>query len=286
MQTVLGAVVLAGGADATSRARLPLGTEFEHWEKNDKIMEDIALPPGLLALRSDPRYAVYERSRPIATQKAIEKVFQNIDDFGRGYGKLMSAPTADEAAAARSGLGDTSKLPPQSPGTTAGGAAAAAAVGGLKPTSLEYLAVARFDAAHVSIALYVLVSKTITAAGLAAVSLPGPVKAIPRTTFKSAIKYQLNFARCNDMARMTIEVHDLPTALLVVQLLLGSRLIAVIQHKHRFAADYDVFSVGGYRDYQVRVSALFAMADAGSYRMHAMHTVVNVYDRRVGGRWI
>lgn len=124
-------------------------------------------------------------------------------------------------------------------------------------TSLEYAVVARWDASIASIALYFAVSVAVdtiagnvVAAGLVRV-IPGPVKGLGRMVFKSGLGYNFDFSRCKDLARLTVQVADLPTAAKVVEALTKSDMLTVMRTKNRFDRSYDTFAIGGYRDYQM-----------------------------------
>ena len=124
-------------------------------------------------------------------------------------------------------------------------------------TSLEYAVVARWDASIASIALYFAVSMAVDtiagnggAAGLVRV-IPGPVKGLGRMVFKSGLGYNFDFSRCKDLARLTVQVADLPTAAKVVEALTKSDMLTVMRTKNRFDRSYDTFAIGGYRDYQM-----------------------------------
>ena len=119
------------------------------------------------------------------------------------------------------------------------------------PTSLQFVVRARWAASLVSIAIYVLVSRLLLDNECPCTVIPGPVKQVERMVFKSGVRYGLDFRKCKDLARLTIQVANLAVAAMALRLLLASGLIVIVNHKHRFAANYPVITVGGYRDYQL-----------------------------------
>ena len=119
------------------------------------------------------------------------------------------------------------------------------------PTSLQFVVRARWAASLVSIAIYVLVSRLLLDNECPCTVIPGPVKQVERMVFKSGVRYGLDFRKCKDLARLTIQVANLAVAAMALRLLLASGLFVIVNHKHRFAANYPVITVGGYRDYQL-----------------------------------
>ena len=119
------------------------------------------------------------------------------------------------------------------------------------PASLQFVVRARWAASLVSIAIYVLVSRLLLDNECPCTVIPGPVKQVERMVFKSGVRYGLDFRKCKDLARLTIQVANLAVAAMALRLLLASGLFVIVNHKHRFAANYPVITVGGYRDYQL-----------------------------------
>jgi hypothetical protein len=129
--------------------------------------------------------------------------------------------------------------------------------------ALEYAVYAQLRASDASIVLYELVSKIASDVSKSLVVLPGGVKKLPRTIFKSAVKYNCDISKISDLVRCTVLAETLADVAAVFHAFLQNDQTTVVQVKNRFAPDYPSTLVGGYLDVQlkVRFQSGGAMAD-------------------------
>jgi hypothetical protein len=123
------------------------------------------------------------------------------------------------------------------------------------PTSVKYLLLARRRSADDSIDLYDLVSRKVAQLNCEATVVPGSVKPLPRSVFKTVLAYSLMgcFAQVNDVTRLAIKVKTLLDLTTVVEAIAADDEILVLRHRNRLDPLADSAPDGGYRDYQMIV---------------------------------
>lgn len=108
----------------------------------------------------------------------------------------------------------------------------------------------RHVAASASIALYQALCAEASQLSCKVEVIPGGVKELPRTVFKSVLNYHGDFAMCRDATRATMEVDSIADVVKVVESLLASDSIIILRTKDRLQPSYDSRPIGGYRDFQ------------------------------------
>jgi len=111
----------------------------------------------------------------------------------------------------------------------------------------RYIVFGRRTAAQASLALYknvCAVVDTLSVPGL--LVLPGGVKKEPRIAMKAFLKYGGDFARVQDMSRITVVVDTLDQLALVVAALQASGYFVVVRTKNRWDPNESVLASGGY----------------------------------------
>jgi Ran GTPase-activating protein (RanGAP) involved in mRNA processing and transport len=120
-------------------------------------------------------------------------------------------------------------------------------------TALEYVVYAQVRASEASIVLYRLVKHVASEVNASLVVLPGGVKKLARTVFKTAVKYNCDLSKVTDLVRCTVVAGSLAEVAEVFHAFLSCTFTTVLQVKNRFAPDYATTLVGGYLDLQLKV---------------------------------
>lgn len=130
---------------------------------------------------------------------------------------------------------------------------------GTSPLDVEYLLAMLDDAAQSNELLVRLGQQVVTAASgffgsdEAVQALNAPLKKMRRIMTKTAEKYNGDFSRVCDLARMTLACADFAAATFTLKMLQDSPEVEIRRIKNRLRLDFDATLTGGYRDCLVNV---------------------------------
>lgn len=191
---------------------------------------------------------VFRGRQAAATANLVPRI---LDDVAAYRGAMSAATSVDGAQDAVAALTSMARAVPQS--HQAAEADAAGESECPPPTELAHAVWRQLEASDGSVWLYNRMVTVVASVGPHLAVIPGGVKQLPRTVFKSAIKYRCNIGRITDQIRCTVVAPTLVDVAHVLRAMLDSPSLAVTRVKNRFAPDYDAAPTGGYLDLQTMV---------------------------------
>eukprot|EP00038_Savillea_parva_P009214 m.182027 g.182027 ORF g.182027 m.182027 type:complete len:673 (-) comp15414_c0_seq1:375-2393(-) len=237
---------------------------------------------------------VYNRRRANATTGLVAVILEDISSYNRVYADLMENPECLEALLKLDELTTRAPEPFGESGEPLTVAAAERLVGSSasadmpKSAKVDYAIYMRKVAALGSIALYNKVCDTVLGVTMTGISpsyvVPGGVKKLDRTVYKTVTKYHCDFLQCRDLIRCTVVTTSITAVAAIVEGIFDSDDIHVVRVKNRYDREYDAKPAGGYRDFQMLV--LFK-DDAGKWLFGEVQVnlqkMVDIKSRAGGG---